>query len=201
MIKLNSKQLRDIPEEEASQHSSGVERNPIFLIVENVYDTYNIGGLFRLADALAVEKIYLCGEMETPPHHKIEKASVGTYKIVPWEYKETAVEAIDELRKLDVGDWKLDKKQSNVKHPTSNIKIIAIEQSEHSVPYTEIEYTAPVAFLVGNETFGVLPETLAAVDHIVEIPMWGINKSLNVIVSAGIVAYFAINQLEMRNLK
>ncbi|MBP7967534.1 TrmH family RNA methyltransferase, partial [Candidatus Woesebacteria bacterium] len=48
----------------------------------------------------------------------------------------------------------------------------------------------PVALLVGNETYGVLPETLKQVDHIVEIPMWGINKSLNVIVSAAIVSYY-----------
>ena len=186
-MKLNSKQLRDIDPIEAQIHSSELKRNPIILIVENVYDTYNIGGLFRLADALAVEKIYLCGEMETPPHHKIEKASVGTYKIVPWEYKNTALEVIEELKSNEKCEMRNEKFQ-----------IIAIEQSEASVPYTEIEYTCPVALLVGNETFGVLPETLAAVDHIGEIPMWGINKSLNVIVSAGIVAYHCLHKLEMK---
>jgi len=189
MTRLNSKQLRDIPEEDAQVHLKNLERNPIVLIVENVYDTYNIGGLFRLADALAVEKLYLCGEMETPPHHKIEKASVGTYKIVPWEYKETAVEAIKKCRAtcLPAGTANYE--------DNKKIQIIAIEQTKGSDPYTEVEYTSPIALIVGNETFGVTDETLAACDKTVEIPMWGINKSLNVIVSAAIVAYHAVKTM------
>ena len=172
MKKLDSKQLRDIPVTDALDLSNNIKRRPIYLILENVYDTYNIGGLFRLADALAVTKIFLCGEMETPPNHKIKKASVGTYKIVPWVYKKTTIEAINELR-----------------NENSNIQILAIEQSDKSISYKKAQYTEPLALVVGNETFGVLPETLDSADQIVEIPMWGVNKSLNVIVSAAIVAY------------
>lgn len=80
-------------------------------------------------------------------------------------------------------------KSSIISHLSSHIQIIAIEQSKESIPYTKVNYTFPVALVVGNETFGVTEETLQAVDEIVEIPMWGINKSLNVIVSAAIVAY------------
>jgi len=200
MKKLDSKQLRDIPMTEACDFAKTVKRNEIYFILENVYDTFNIGGIFRLADGLAVSKIYLCGEMETPPNHKIQKASVGTHKIVPWEYCPSVREAIEELRMLEVRDLRLDREESNIKHqtsniqhPTSNIKIIAIEQSKDSIPYTKAAYTMPVALLVGNETFGVSEEALSAVDEIVEIPMWGINKSLNVIVSAAIVGYHAIS--------
>src|SRR3990167_9902735 len=105
-MKLNAKALRDIPTSSAKRHAATLQRNPIYLILENVYDTYNIGGLFRLADALAVEKIYLCGQMETPPNGRIAKASIGTYKIVPWEYKASAPEAIQEMRndKLEMGN-------------------------------------------------------------------------------------------------
>lgn len=178
MVKLNSKQLRDIPVEDADAVQRELKRNPLYLIVENVYDTYNIGGLYRLADGLAVKKLYLCGEMETPPHHKIEKASVGTYKIVPWEYKESAVQAIEAIRKAE-----------------KNIQVFAVEQSANSKMYTEVDYSSPVALIVGNETFGVTEETLAACDGTVEIPMWGINKSLNVIVSAAIVAFHVMEKI------
>lgn len=178
MIRLNSKQLRDISEEKAQEHTKGIKHNKITLILENVYDTYNIGGIFRLADALSVEKIYLCADMETPPNHKIKKASVGTYKIVPWEYKETAIEAINQI-----------------KNENKETQIIAVEQDKNSVPYRKIEYSLPVAIIVGNETFGVLPETLKECDKIAEIPMWGINKSLNVIVSAAIVSYHIASNL------
>lgn len=176
-MKLNAAQLRDVNPDEVTQEVLAVKRNPIYLILENVYDTYNVGGLFRLADALAVEKLYLCGQMETPPNSRILKASIGTYKVVPWEYKETAVEAMTDVRKM-------------------NAKVYAVEQSENSVSYTDIKYTSPVALIVGNETFGVLPETLKLADKVVEIPMWGINKSLNVIVSAAIVSYWVAGKIQ-----
>lgn len=172
-MKLNAKQLREIDQEQVKDDAQRLPRRPLYFILENIYDTYNIGGLFRLADALAISKMYICGETEIPPNHKIVKASVGTYKVVPWAYKKTAQEAIEELRKEQ-----------------ENIKIVAVEQDAASVPLQSADYSWPVALLVGNETYGVLPETLKKVDQIVEIPMWGINKSLNVIVSAAIVSYY-----------
>lgn len=202
-MKLNAKELRDVDEndEMVAEKLKTLKRRPMYFILENIYDTYNIGGLFRLADALAIEKMYICGESEIPPNSKIKKASIGTYKVVPWEYKKTAGEAIDELRsnikyqrsKLQIKDQK---EESNLTMKQSNnetIKIIAVEQATNSIPYTKADYSMPVALILGNETYGVTPETLKLADQIVEIPMWGINKSLNVIVSAAIVSYFAVN--------
>lgn len=176
-MKLNAKELRDVDEVEIQKKLKDIKRRPIYFILENIYDTYNIGGLFRLADALAITKMYICGESEIPPNGRIKKASIGTYKVVPWEYKKTAAEAIEILR----GD--------------TNAKIIAVEQDKTSVSYTEAKYSFPVALILGNETSGVTQETLRLADQIVEIPMWGINKSLNVIVSAAIVSYYVANQI------
>ena len=208
-MKLNAKQLRELKERKAQETLKEVKRRPIYFILENIYDTYNIGGLFRLADAIAAEKIYLCGEMEMPPNHKIKKASIGTYKVVNWEYCKTAKEAIDDL-KNPKSEIRNPKSQINSKSQISNAKrlgfgnsklsgasnlefrisMIAVEQSPKSIPYTQVDYQLPLALIFGNETYGVLPETLDLVDQIVEIPMWGINKSLNVIVSAAIVSYW-----------
>lgn len=172
-MRLNARELRDLPESASLE----IKRQPIYLILDNVYDTYNVGGLFRLADALAFEKIYLCGQTETPPNHKIKKASIGTYKIVPWEYCKSAKDAIDELR---------------VTSNESRVTIMAIEQSLKSIPYTSAKYKLPIALVVGNETTGISKETLKLCDQIVEIPMHGINKSLNVIISAAIVGYHIV---------
>ncbi|NTU46421.1 RNA methyltransferase [Candidatus Roizmanbacteria bacterium] len=172
-MKLNARELREIPEEEIDKEFLEQERNPLYFILENIYDTYNIGGIFRLADALKVKKIYLCGETEIPPNPRIKKASIGTYKVVPWEYKKTAEEAIVEVQQ-------------------QGVRVYAVEQDTTSVEYTKEAYQFPVALLMGNETYGVLPETLQKVDQIVEIPMWGINKSLNVIVSTAIVSYHIV---------
>jgi tRNA G18 (ribose-2'-O)-methylase SpoU len=189
-MKLNARQLRDVDETDAviAEKIKNLKRRPMYFILENIYDTYNIGGLFRLADALAVEKIYICGESEIPPNPKIKKASIGTYKVVPWEYRKTAGEAIEELRKFPISNSQFSNK---TQISNNKIQIIVVEQASNSVPYTQANYSGPVALILGNETYGVTPETLKLADQIVEIPMFGINKSLNVIVSAAIVSYWA----------
>src|SRR3990167_9048057 len=95
-MKLNAQQLRELEEKRSIGEIRAIKRNPIYLILQNIYDTYNIGGLFRLADALAIEKIYLCGTTEIPPNTRIKKASIGTYKVVDWEYRKSVSEAIDD---------------------------------------------------------------------------------------------------------
>jgi len=78
---------------------------------------------------------------------------------------------------------------------SANTRIIAVEQSEKSVPYMEIEnckleiVNSAIAVVVGHETDGISKNVLDMADIIAEIPMLGVNKSLNVIVSAAIVTY------------
>jgi 23S rRNA (guanosine2251-2'-O)-methyltransferase len=176
MIKLKAAELRTV--EPSKEDLKKIKRRNIYFILDNVLDTYNTGGIFRLADALGVKKIYLCGVTETPPNTRIKKASINTTEWVKWKYCETATEAIEDLR---------------VKH--KNIQVVAIEQDKKSVPYTQIDYKLPIAFVVGNETDGISKKSLKACDKIVEIPMWGVNKSLNVIVSLGIITYYAVKNL------
>ncbi len=170
MIKLSAKELRaSVP---LKKDLKKIKKNPIHIIVDNVLDTYNVGGIFRLADAVAAEKLILCGETETPPNSRIKKASINTTEWVAWEYAKSAKAVIDHLR-----------------FTIDNLQVIAIEQSKKSIPHTEIDYKFPLALIVGHETTGVSKEALDTADCIAEIPMWGINKSLNVIVSLGIVLY------------
>jgi len=193
-MKLNAKELRESDEKEVRDILKKIKRNPIFFILENIYDTYNIGGLFRLADALAIEKMYLCGDMEIPPNSRIQKASIGTYKVVQWEYKQTAKEAIEELRYVTNNTQHITSNNEKMLHVTScMLRVIAVEQHETAINYRKADYSTPIALIFGNETYGVLPDTLKLADQIVEIPMWGVNKSLNVIVSAAIVSYWLMS--------
>jgi tRNA G18 (ribose-2'-O)-methylase SpoU len=180
-MKLGAGELRKAEEKELKKFIKGIKRLPIYFILEDIYDTYNIGGLFRLADAVCAKKIFLCGKTETPPNPKIKKASVGTYKIVAWKYYKKTSSAISYLRKKE-----------------RRIKIIALEQTKKSILYTKAKYQFPLAFILGNETFGIKEKTLKLTDEIIEIPLYGINKSLNVIVAAGIVVYHAIFKLNLK---
>jgi tRNA G18 (ribose-2'-O)-methylase SpoU len=176
MIKLKAAELR--VSDPTKNELKAIKRRNIYFILDNILDTYNTGGIFRLADALGVKKIYLCGVTETPPNTRIKKASINTTEWVKWKYCETAAEAIKDLK-------------SKVK----SLRVVAVEQDKKSVPYTEIDYKLPIAFVVGNETEGCSKKTLKACDQIAEIPMWGVNKSLNVIISLGIVSYYAVKNL------
>lgn len=177
MIKLDAKELRTT--KSTPEKFAKVKKKPIYIILDNVLDTYNIGAIFRLADAVAAEKVIICGESETPPHTRIKKASINTTEWVSWSYAPTAVEALQELR---------------IKN--KELRIVAIEQDKRSVPYDKFDYTFPIALVVGHETTGVSPEVLDMADAIVELPMHGVNKSLNVMVSLGIVLYKVTSQLK-----
>jgi tRNA G18 (ribose-2'-O)-methylase SpoU len=169
-MKLDAKALRlATAEDHQKKH---LKKNPVYIIIDNVLDTYNIGAIFRLADAVSVEKVFLCGETETPPNHRIKKASINTTEWVDWEYCESALEAIQKLRT-----------------EVPEVQIVAVEQNEKSLPYDKIDYQFPVALIVGHETTGVTKEALDASDYIAEMPMWGVNISMNVMVSLGIMLY------------
>jgi tRNA G18 (ribose-2'-O)-methylase SpoU len=175
-MKLNAKQLRS---NQTSAVSSQLRKNEIYIILDNVLDTYNIGAIFRLADAVAAKKVIICGESETPPNHRIKKASINTTEVVEWSYSETTAQAIKDLR-LKITD----------------LQVVAVEQASNSVPYDQFEYSFPVALVVGHESDGVSREVLDLCDGIVEMPMYGVNISLNVMVSLGIVLYKVLERLQ-----
>ena len=174
MVKLNAHQLRT--SEPSKEEVAKIKRNPIYLVLDRIIDTYNTGSLFRLADAIAVEKMYLCGKMEYPPLSRIHKAAVGTENWVPWEKKKSTLSAIKELKK-------------------KGVQIIVVEQDSRSVSYKDIKPNLPVAIIVGNETGGIKKEILDEADIIVELPMFGINKSFNVWGSAAVISYKVIESM------
>lgn len=178
MIKLGAMELRKT--KSSLEEKAQIKKNPVYIILDNVLDTYNVGAIFRLADAVAAEKVFLCGGTETPPNSRIKKASINTTEWVEWEYVPTAVEAIRRI-----------KNQESLRQGSgqAGIKVYAIEQDPRSVRYDKVEYSFPIALVVGHETSGISKEALDAADSIVEIPMWGVNKSLNVMVSLGIVLF------------
>ncbi len=213
VLKLAAKELR--LSEPTKEDLEKIKRKPIYIICDNILDTYNIGSIFRLADAVAASCVYLCAGSETPPNSRIAKAAVGTEKWVKWEYFKTAEEAIRSLRK------KFSTRSNNkvsilrAKSRSSSIKIVAIEQHPKAKDFRSLNYERltpiksgltmnplrsrseasheqAVAFVVGHETDGVSKEALALCDEIVEIPMFGVNRSLNVMVSLAIVLYTAI---------
>lgn len=177
MLKLNSKELRKT--KPLNGEDKEIKRNPIYFVLDNVLDTYNIGSIFRLADAVAAEKIYICGDSQYPPSSRIHKAAVGTEEWVPWEKRDNTLEAVSELK-------------------SKGVQIITVEQDRKSIDYRKLnkkDIKFPIALIVGHETNGVTKDVINESDMTIEFPMYGVNKSINVWGSLAIAVYKLIEFL------
>lgn len=145
---------------------------PVSLLLDNVRSMYNVGSVFRTADAFRVEKIWLCGITPQPPHREIHKTALGATDTVAWEAAADPVALAEQLKK-------------------EGCCLVSIEQCEGSVPLQQWQPPAdrPIVLLFGNEVEGVRQELVSRSDAAVEIPQYGTKHSFNISVSAGIVLW------------
>ena len=148
-------------------------RNKVILILDNIRSMYNVGAIFRTADAAKVEKLYLCGITATPPRKEIEKTALKTIEYVPWEKCDDTIKLIQNLK-------------------NQGVQIVALEQTDNSINYKDFNFKKPVAIILGHEVDGVSDNLLQFCDGAVEIPMHGIANSLNVATAAGIILFHLI---------
>lgn len=147
-----------------------MKRVPLHFVIDNMRSAFNVGSIYRTADTLGAQKIWLTGYSPTPHQIQVERAALGSTLIIDWEAC-TFQNAIEHLK-------------------AQKIKIIALETSakalDISFPYAEEE---PVAFVIGNERFGLDPDQLKLCDEIRRIPTFGIKNSLNAATAAAIAGY------------
>jgi tRNA G18 (ribose-2'-O)-methylase SpoU len=148
----------------------------ICILLHNIRSVYNVGAIFRTADALGVSKIYLSGYTPTPldrfgiMRKDFAKSALGAEKTMSWEYSKSPLKVINKLK-------------------DEKFKVIAVEQDKKSVDYKKAKIGSKNLIILGNEVSGVSKNLLLLSDVIVEIPMRGKKESLNVSVSAGIVLF------------
>lgn len=148
----------------------------IVLILHNVRSVHNVGSLFRTANSVAIEGIFLTGYTPSPLDRfgklddRFAKVSLGSERDVSWEKRQMIGPVISRLRK-------------------DGFKIWAVEQSSNSIEYFKIRAKErdKIALILGNEKSGLSPALLKNVDKILEIPMGGTKESLNVGISGAIV--------------
>lgn len=145
-------------------------RFPITVLLDDIRSLYNVGSIFRTADAARIEKLFLCGITGYPPRKEIDKTALGAAEVVPWEYRREAAEVLIDLKQ-------------------KGIPIIALEHTSESKPFWEFNYTFPCCLVIGNEVWGVREELLKFADAAIEIPMFGVKHSLNASVAFGIAVY------------
>jgi 23S rRNA (guanosine2251-2'-O)-methyltransferase len=147
-------------------------RCPIYGLLDNIRSAWNVGAMFRTADAAGLAGLYLCGMTALPPRPDIEKTALGASRSVPWDHWPDTLAAIAAIRR-------------------QGVQVVALERHPDAASYAGFAYRFPLCFVVGHEVRGIAAPILAACDATVAIPMHGEKDSLNVAVSFGIMAYRA----------
>lgn len=146
------------------------QRVPLVVLLDDIRSLLNVGAIFRAADGVGVQKIYLCGITGYPPQGGITKTALGAEECVPWEYHKDALQVVAQLKQ-------------------QGFSIVALEQASSSISHEDFTPESPVCLIVGNEVEGVSEKLMALCDASVEIKMLGVKNSLNVAVAFGVAAF------------
>lgn len=171
------------------------EKMPLVVVLDDVRSLYNVGSVFRTADAFRVKAIYLCGITATPEQVKagdgvtiikdctlkaaqeIHKTALGAEESVEWRYFKTAEEAVKSLK-------------------NDGFTVLAVEQAHGSTMLGDFKpeweddtQGRQYAVVLGNEVKGVHQEVIDLCHGCLEIPQYGTKHSLNVSVTGGIIIW------------
>ena len=158
--------------------------SPFFVVLDNIRSLENVGAIFRTAEALGVNKIYLGGYSGVDQfgklHRKLAKSALGSQNLVPFKHFKRTGRLIEKLKK-------------------QGVKIICLENRvKKTKNLLKFKPVFPLALTLGNETEGINKNILKKADAIVEIPMLGQKESFNVATAFGI-AGFEINKYRTKN--
>eukprot|EP00978_Attheya_sp_CCMP212_P006350 scaffold14371_cov40-Attheya_sp.AAC.9 len=173
---------------------------PLTLVLDNLRSAFNVGSIFRTADACGVNLIITTGLTPHPSGsgaEKLAKSALGAERVVPTKHFDTTLQAIQFLR-------------SNNSQQAKYL-LVGMETTKRSVCYTDLTYPGHfptkddmmvdsaseyrgTALILGNEVSGVDTDIMPLLDEIVEIPMFGAKNSLNVAACAPVVMYEILRQ-------
>ena len=178
MRKLSMDELNRLSVDEFKQ----TDKMPFIVVLENIRSAYNVGSVFRTADAFLLEAIYICGYTCCPPHKEIKKTALGAEETVAWKHFVNSTVAILELK--DMG-----------------YKVFSVEQASGSTMLNNLNFDVndKIAVIFGNEVTGVEQTTIQQSEGCIEIPQFGMKHSLNISTAAGVVMWELVRNRNLPN--
>ncbi len=143
------------------------------VLLDNIRSIFNVGSIFRTADGLALEHIYLCGISATPEHPRLAKTALGSQHSTGWSHHLNGVDLAHSLIEEGYQIW-------------------ALEGGADAVSLFDLRSfpsSQKIILAVGNEITGIDPKILRLCSSVFFLPMQGLKGSLNVAVAFGIAAY------------
>ena len=167
------------------------DKMPLVVVLDDVRSMYNVGSVFRTADAFRVEAIYLCGITACPPHPEIHKTALGAEDTVEWRYFKDTMEAVADLKARGYYVYSIEQCEGSTKlqELDANLEKRASSLQQEDSPLSALRSSLKSAIIMGNEVKGVKQEVVDASDGCIEIPQFGTKHSLNVSTTAGIVIW------------
>ena len=153
-------------------------KNPIYVVLENIRSAFNVGAFLRTADAAGVEKVYMTGFTPVPQNcPKIAKTSLGAELEVNFAFRR---EPVSLLRSLS----------------GKGMQIVAVEKTSEAKNIFQTSFNFPLVLVFGHEIDGISREVLEIADLEVLIPMEGTKESLNVSVCGGIAIFETLRKFK-----
>ncbi len=151
------------------------ETLPVVVFLYNLRSAFNVGNIFRLAEATRVAEIVTSGYTPTPPHPKLAKTARGCDELVSCRHVSDPVTGVTALR-------------------SGGARIYGVETADEAASVWDVSFRFPAVLLFGNEALGIDPELLAQCDQLVQLPCLGVKNSINVGNCAGVVLYSLLEQ-------
>ena len=151
-------------------HSPLTQNSNTAVVADNIRSALNIGGIFRTCAFFGVSRLWLCGYTATPENPHVAKSAMGAEKTVAWRRADTATDAIASLR-------------------SEGFTIHALETAQNATDVAEWTPCHASAIVIGNERFGLDPETVALCDGALAIRGAGAKNSLNVVCALAVALH------------
>lgn len=147
------------------------------VVLESIYDRGNISAVMRTAEGLGFSNFHV---IETQEKFKnSQRVTQGADKWVETKKWSTSNEAIQFFKKNKIR--------------------LCVTSLDSAKPLHEVDFSTPLALVLGNEKDGVSKEMLEAADERVIIPMPGFVQSFNISV-AGALCLYQIFQSRLHTL-
>lgn len=164
------------PGDEASLERllDGLATEPFLLVLDQVQDPHNLGACLRSADAAGVQAVITTRDRAAGLTPVVHKVASGATRSVPFIQVTNLARTLDQLRQR--GIW--------------------LVGAAGDAPMTlhAVDFTGPLAVVMGAEGSGLRRLTRERCDHLVQIPMAGTVESLNVSVATGVMLFEALRQ-------
>lgn len=143
------------------------------VFMERVHKPHNLAAVLRTCDAVGVMHAHAVpGEHGLPP---LNNTAQGAQRWVDLTRHADSSSGLSELKRR-------------------GFACIAAHFSDRAVDFRAIDYTRPVAIVLGTEKFGISEEAAEACNAHIVIPMHGMTQSLNVSVACALILYEAQRQ-------